>query len=53
MVVKWLAHVGLSVCARQERYTSEKCSKMSVLRFSKSGPSVKMRFDFWAPFGLE
>ena len=46
-------HVGLSVSARQKRYISEKCSKMKVVRFPKSGPSVKMCFGFWGSFGLE
>ena len=53
MVETWLVHVGLSISALQKRYISEKCSKMSVLRFPKRGPSVKMCFGFWASFGLE
>ena len=31
----------------------EKCSKMKVLSFPKSGPSVKMSFGFWASFRLK
>ena len=47
MVVTRLLHVGFSVSARKMCYILEKCSKMRVLRFLKSGPSVKIRFGFW------
>ena len=46
MVVTWLVHIGSSVSAWQKRYISEKCLKMRVLRFLKSGPSVKICFGF-------
>ena len=46
MVVTGLVHLGLSVSAWEKRSISEKCSKMRVLRFPKSGPSVKSRFGF-------
>ena len=46
MVVTWLEHASLSVSALQKRYISEKCPKLRVSRFPKSGPSVKSRFGF-------
>ena len=45
-------HVGLSMSAWQKWYILEKCSKMRVLRFLKSGPSVKIRFGFWGFLGI-
>ena len=53
VVVTWLMHVGLSVSAWQKRCISKKCSEMRVLRFPKSGPSVKMRFGFRTSFRLK
>ena len=35
----------------KKRYISEKCSKIRVLRFLKSGPSVNSRFVFLGDFG--
>ena len=53
MFVTWLKHVLLSISAWQKPYISDKCSKMRVLRFPESRPSVKICFGFWGSFGLE
>ena len=53
IAVKWLVHVCLPVSAWKKCYISEKYSKMGVLRFPKSEPSVKIRFgfrEFWTTF---